>query len=158
MTIHILDIPWDAEGVMVSRPNRFLALTDIHMKNGTIQKNQRVHVHDPGRLKEILYPGNKLRLQYRSNPKRKTQWDVVAGYFHRRWVLINTQFHRPISELLLRNYGKMFLQDIQEITPEVTVDHSRLDFVVTDSSGLRTGIEVKGCTLVQNRVALFPDA
>ena len=52
----------------------------------------------------------------------------------------------------------MFLQDIREITPEVTVGHSRLDFVVSDSSGLRTGIEVKGCTFVRNHIALFPDA
>jgi len=40
----------------------------------------------------------------------------------------------------------------------VTVGHSRLDFVLTDNRGTEIGVEVKGCTLAVDGVALFPDA
>ena len=58
------------EGVFIDRPNRYLANVMI---DGEIVV---VHVHDPGRLKELLYPLNKCLVKYVSGEKRKTKWDI----------------------------------------------------------------------------------
>ena len=93
----VMTIPWDYEGVLRTRPNRFLGLVDIITDSGVLP-NQQVHIHDPGRLKEILFPGNRVRVLQASNPKRKTQWDLIAGYCDQQWVLINSKYHRRIAE------------------------------------------------------------
>ena len=42
---------------------------------------------------------------------------------------------------------------------EPRIDHSRLDFLLTDGKGGRgCYVEVKSCTLVRDGVVLFPDA
>jgi len=56
----IMDIPWDNEGVFRSRPNRFLGNIDIP-DLGIDQ--EKVHIHDPGRLEELLFPGNRVLLR-----------------------------------------------------------------------------------------------
>ena len=48
----VIDIPWDVEAVFQARPNRFIGMVDIP-ELGLSQ--EKVHVHDPGRLKELLY-------------------------------------------------------------------------------------------------------
>ena len=44
-------LKWDVKARFVSRPNRFLALVELpEGRQGPVE----AHVHDPGRLKEIL--------------------------------------------------------------------------------------------------------
>ena len=50
----VLDIPCDAEGAFLSRENRFLGIVDFIGPEG--MNNEKVHIHDPGRLIELLYP------------------------------------------------------------------------------------------------------
>lgn len=143
--VTVLHIDWDVEAVFLSRPNRFVGIVDIG------GKEEKVHVHDPGRLEELLYPGNRVLLKRAEKPGRKTRWDLIASWYEGQWVFTNSGYHRQISENIVR---RLFSG---EIKAEVTVGHSRLDFVVKDGENI-TGIEVKGCTLTENGVALFPDA
>jgi len=53
----ILEIQGDAEGIFLERVNRFLARVKIG------EREEYAHVHDPGRLKELLYPGNSVILK-----------------------------------------------------------------------------------------------
>jgi sugar fermentation stimulation protein A len=123
-----------------------------------LEKNVRVHVHDPGRLKELLYPGNEVLLRKASTAGRKTEWDLVAAKSVGDWVLVHTGFHRGLAETILRSPGISPLGEMEEIVPEVKRNGSRLDFLLRGKDGRETWLEVKGCTLVVDSVALFPDA
>lgn len=144
----LMEIRADVEGTFMDRPNRFLGIVRID------GKEERVHVHDPGRLKELLYRGNRVLVKRARKKGRKTAWDLIAARHGEKWILINSSYHRPISEHIVR---EILFPQAESIKAEVTVGHSRLDFVV-ESSGETTGVEVKGCTLTENGTALFPDA
>jgi len=149
-------IPWDAQGIFKNRPNRYLGIVDIIQP--TPETDVKVHIHDPGRLKELLFPGNQVLLQHKSNPQRKTRWDVIAARIDNEWVLIHSGFHRTIANQILLNAQVSPFPSTLTIKPEVAWEKSRLDFLLTDKTSQRIWIEVKGCTLAQNKVALFPDA
>jgi sugar fermentation stimulation protein A len=181
---HILDLPWDAEATFIERPNRFLCTAVLDDKD---KQEVSVHVHDPGRMKELLLSGVRLRLRRASNPNRKTMWDLLAiqlttGPNRNEWVLTNTGHHRRIMETVLATPPISPFGPVQTITPEYTIDEpdqtdtqhrhakgkdrginrkrkrSRLDFVVETMSGDAIAIETKGCTCVIDGVAMFPDA
>ena len=162
----VLHIHTDTEATLIERPNRFVAIVETE-ENG-IKRQEKAHVHDPGRLIDILYPGNRLLLRKASNPNRKTGWDVIAGKIGDEWILINSAFHRQISQWVLENRIIDELKDIDNIIPEQKFGDSRLDFLL-ETNGFegggnekdqikRTWVEVKGCTLAENNVAMFPDA
>ncbi len=114
-----------------SRPNRFM----VRMESGNT-----CHLHDPGRLKELIYPGN--RVLVRETKGAKTSCSVLAGW-DSEWVIIDSRFHPAIAKRFLPPDAK----------GEVRAGESRLDFHFDD-----TWVEVKGCSLVRNGIALFPDA
>jgi len=155
MVVEVMELNGDFEGIFRSRPNRFLSIVDIIKP--VKMKGEMVHVHDPGRLKELLYPGNRVLLKKASGKKRKTKWDVIAARFENEWILVHSGYHRVISEWMLR--GEFCpIGRLKDIRAEVTVGHSRLDFVCKDADDTVIGVEVKGCTLAVDGVALFPDA
>lgn len=117
-----------------------------------------VHIHDPGRLKELLFPGNKILLRRAKSKARKTKWDLVASYYDGMWVVTNSSYHRVISETVLRNKEISPFKQIKNIEAEKQYDHSRLDFRLETKKGRTIWLEVKGCTLTVDQIALFPDA
>ena len=155
MTSPVIDIPWDVEAVFRERPNRFVGVVDIP----SIELSQeRIHVHDPGRLTELLYPGNRVLLKREDKPTRKTKWDLIAARWEDRWILVHSGYHRAITEKVLSDPNLCPFGPLKEIRAEVKVGRSRMDFLVTGIDGIKTLVEVKGCTLTVDGVALFPDA
>jgi len=159
MNIKLMDIPWDKEGVLIDRPNRFLGVVDIG------GERMKVHIHDPGRLKEILYPGNRILypgnrilLRYAPSKNRKTRWDLLAGKVKSQWVFVHSGFHRKFAEKIFSIPEISPFKDMTELRAEVSYNKSRLDFLIITSNKERIWIEVKGCTLAKNGIALFPDA
>lgn len=152
---HVLDIPLDAEGILVCRPNRFLGIVDITIPQES--KAEKVHIHDPGRLEDILYPGNHVLLKKANGKGRKTGWDLIGGKVGDNFVLTHSGYHRRISMWVLENRIITGLEDIEHIIPEQVFGESRLDYLL-EGAGRRTWIEVKGCTLAENGKAMFPDA
>jgi sugar fermentation stimulation protein A len=156
----VMDVVWDAEGVFVNRPNRFLAFYDIKLPDGRVLKKQKVHVHDPGRLKELCYSGNDGLLK-RAPPgsKRKTDWDLIAARASRSWVFIHSAYHRQVAEWVLETPQVNPFGEIREYVSEFKADkHSRLDHLLFMADGCKIAVEVKGCSLTMDGVALFPDA
>jgi len=151
----VLNIGTDAEGIVVERPNRFLCVVDIVKPEQ--MKSELVHVHDPGRLVDIVYPGNRVLLRKASSVKRKTAWDLIAGDIKGEWVLVNSAWHRKISEWVLDKKIIPFLSNIDTVIPEQKFGDSRLDFLLRENER-SFWVEVKGCTLAIDGVALFPDA
>lgn len=147
----LFDLPVDTSGVLVSRENRFLAAVEI---NGV---EEEVHVHDPGRLEEILYPGNEVLLRSVEKRGRRTRWDLIAGRVGDDWILVHSGYHAEISRKILED---------PELTPfpgflieraEVKFGSSRLDYLLSDGERQMV-LEVKGCSLTIGSTALFPDA
>ncbi len=144
--MEIMKINPDREAVLLKRDNRFIATIRI----GT--SITQAHVHDPGRLEELLYPGNRILIKHATGKHRKTEWDVIAARFENLWVFTNSGYHRRIAEEILK-----IIYPGYTLKPEVKLGHSRIDFFAT-SNNEKIAIEVKGCTLARNGVALFPDA
>ena len=142
------------EGVFLSRPNRFIAYV---MVDG---REEKCHVKNTGRCRELLVPGCKVYLEESENPNRSTRFDLVATEkkIGDSSILINMDSQAPNSvvEEWLRK-GELFGEKI-EVKREVTYSDSRFDFSITDESGRISFLEVRGCTLEKNGVVMFPDA
>jgi sugar fermentation stimulation protein A len=158
MSIPVMEIPYDAKATFISRPNRFLGIVDITTPKKNRRKNEKVHVHDPGRLKELLYAGNKVLLRRAKGTGRKTKWDLIAAMYDKIWILVHSGFHREIAEWVLGNKKVSPFKNVKEIKPEAKFGKSRLDFLLTKKNKKKVWVEVKGCTLAVDGVALFPDA
>jgi sugar fermentation stimulation protein A len=154
--VRLTEIQYDTEAIFVSRPNRFLAHVDIISPED--EKAVKVHVHDPGRLKELLYEGNRLLLKKADNFKRKTAYDVVAAEYQGYTILINSAYHRKISEKIFSHEEISPFGKINGIRAEVPYGKSRFDFLLTGDSGEDIWVETKGCTLTIDGKAQFPDA
>lgn len=59
-------------GQFGSRINRFIAEVTI---NGV---NERVHIKNTGRLKELFLVGAEVLLEQSNNPERKTKFSLIA--------------------------------------------------------------------------------
>ncbi len=141
-------------GKFVDRPNRFTV--GFEMEKGLIEI---AHLRDPGRLKELLIPGAKLLLRKApTNPKRKTKYDVIAVFNQDIWVLINSGFHSDIAADLIESGLITELSNYSIQRREYTYGKSRIDFLLTKHEKVKMLLEVKGCTLVEEGLAKFPDA
>ena len=143
------------EGVFLTRPNRFIAYVNVD------GREEKCHVKNTGRCRELLIPGCKVYLEESDNPNRSTRFDLIATekiISGSSSILINMDSQAPNSvvEEWLRK-GELFGEKA-EVKREVTYLDSRFDFSITDESGRISFLEVKGCTLEKNGVVMFPDA
>ena len=148
----------------LARPNRFIARVELDGREET------VHVKNTGRCRELLVPGCTVYLEKSPNPRRKTKFDLVAvekARAGRPPLLINMDSQAPnkvFEEWLLAGRGtELGLPKPTLLRRETTWGNSRFDFYWEESRGGpeedRKGfVEVKGCTLEEDGLALFPDA
>ena len=133
----------------VSRPNRFIAIVEL---NG---REETVLVKNTGRCRELLVPGCTVYLEKSGNPARKTLYDLVA--VEKGALLINMDAQAPnqVFGEWARNGG--FHGVLNTLRAETKWGNSRFDFY-WETDGEKGFVEVKGCTLEEDGVALFPDA
>ncbi len=147
----LLKVPSDERGIFKERKNRFLG--SVKIGNETVE----VHVRDPGRLNEILYPGNEVLLKRAENQDRKTDWSLLAGRVDEHWVFVNSGYHRAITERILEKHRLSPFERIEGYQAEKKLGKSRIDFLLKKDDR-DIWLEVKGCTLAEDGTALFPDA
>ena len=136
-------------GIFLSRPNRFIAHAEV-------DGNQIVsHVKNTGRCKELLIPGAKVILQASGRSCRKTGYDLIAVWRGPR--LINIDSQAPNKVFLEYLKAGRYIEGVTHIKPEAKYGSSRFDFYV-EAGQRKALIEVKGVTLEENGVVLFPDA
>lgn len=139
------------KGVFVKRINRFIAL--VEMQN----QIERVHVPNTGRCRELLVPGVEVILSAAENPNRKTAYSLIAVYKGSRLINMDSQIpHQVVYEALAQ--GK--LEEIGQLTilkKEVKYKNSRFD-IYFETAERKAFMEVKGVTLEQDGVSMFPDA
>lgn len=146
------------EARFISRPNRFIA--NIEIDGG----QELAHVKNTGRCKELLLPGAKIYVQCHNDAKRKTKFSLLAvekeaasSTGAKEILLINMDSQAPnkvVHEWLLKQepFGKIIY-----LKPECRYGESRFDFYL-ETAERKMFIEVKGVTLEENSVVMFPDA
>lgn len=144
------------QAVFLARPNRFLLRCAL-VENGEVIE---AHLADPGRLRELLFPGAPLWLSQSRNPNRRTQWSAVLAQdpeskclVSLQSVLVNSLVGKALAAHALPEFDQWEL-----VRGEYAHSSSRWDFLLQRADGRRLLLEVKSVTLVHNHRALFPDA
>jgi len=138
---------------LIKRYQRFLV--DVETPDG-----QTVTAFCPnsGSMKGLIDPSTPGMLSESVTLHRKTRYTLEMLSPGNHWVGINTLLTNRLAEVIIHEglLGTL-IPDIQEISREVRVGNSRLDFLL---AGRRTGIyvEVKSVTLREGEKAMFPDA
>ena len=157
-------------GTFISRPNRFIA--HVETENRTVV----CHVKNTGRCRELLIPGVTVILEFHPDAVlsgRKTEYDLIGVY--KNGLLINMDSQAPnkaawewlaslgdgqCTEKKRSPLGSYVPFDIRR---EVTHGDSRFDLAFSlrnrDTKAVSPAfMEVKGVTLEENGLAMFPDA
>jgi len=139
------------EAKFIKRPNRFIAHVLVD------GKEEIAHVRNTGRNREILIEGAKVILEKAKNPDRKTAYSLIAAYKGDILINIDSQIPNAVVFEGIVNNKISALQNVNYIKREVTYGNSRFDiyFEKENSKGF---IEVKGVTLEEDGLAMFPDA
>ncbi|MGN0432073.1 MAG: A/G-specific adenine glycosylase [Lachnospiraceae bacterium] len=137
------------KGIFLERPNRFIAYVEVDGQKET------VHVKNTGRCRELLTEHAVVYLEKSDNAKRSTSYDLIAVEKNDRIINMDSQApNRAVGEWLEK--GGLFT-DLSLVRPETKFGNSRFDFYV-EAEDKKVFIEVKGVTLEQDNVVLFPDA
>jgi len=136
----------------IKRPNRFQAYVKIN------KEIEMVHVPNTGRCKEILIPGSTVILREENNENRKTRYDLIAGYKGDMLISIDSQIPNKVVHEALMNFKIEILKEYTNIKKEKTFGKSRFDFKLEKENGQIYYLEVKGVTLENDGLTMFPDA
>lgn len=137
------------EASFISRPNRFLAHIEVD------GREELCHVKNTGRCKELLLPGAPILVQAAAPGQRKTGFDLIGVYKGRQLVNIDSQAPNRVFHEWVLDSG--YFPALQTIKAEYRYHSSRIDFCL-EAAGRRILVEVKGVTLEEDGMALFPDA
>lgn len=174
------------KGVFKSRPNRFIAHVAIKTEDAPSGRTVVCHVKNTGRCRELLLPGAAVLLQFHplaAELGRKTEYSLIGVYktVNERSILINMDSQAPNQvawEWLNTENGASLLSfkglddPLKATSPalsglrrEVTYGQSRFDLAFRLEIPVVSGLyekpafmEVKGVTLEENGIAMFPDA
>lgn len=135
------------KGTFLARPNRFIALVEA---GGQVET---CHVKNTGRCRELLVQGAAVYLEESGNPKRKTRFDLIAVEKGERLINMDSQAPNKAAA----EYLPALLPGLTLLRPETVFGSSRFDFYA-EAAGEKWFVEVKGVTLEEDGVVLFPDA
>ena len=140
------------EAIFLKRPNRFIAHVLIH------GEEEIVHVRNTGRCKELLIPGAKVVLEDCShNLNRKTKYSLIAVWKDEMLVNMDSQIPNAAVFKAINENRILGLQNLSHLKREVTFGNSRFD-IYFESNKDKGFVEIKGVTLEQDSIAMFPDA
>ena len=157
-------------GTFVSRPNRFIA----HVETGN--RTVVCHVKNTGRCRELLIPGAAVILEFHPDAAvsgRKTEYDLIGVYKNDLFINMDSQApNKAAWEWLVSLGGGQYTEKNHyplgsyvpfDIRREATHGDSRFDLAFSlrnrDTKAVSPAfMEVKGVTLEENGLALFPDA
>ena len=137
------------QGYFLNRPNRFIAHVELDGEEVVC------HVKNTGRCRELLTPRAVVYLEESDNSNRKTRYDLIGVEKGGRKINMDSQAPNQVFGEWARGGG--FRSDLRKLQSETTYGNSRFDFY-WESSEKRGFVEVKGVTLEEDGVVLFPDA
>lgn len=137
------------KGRFIARPNRFIAYVDIDGETAVC------HVKNTGRCRELLTESATVVLECPEGRERKTEYDLIAVY--KGDMLINMDSQAPNKVFAEWAAESGYFGEAPRIYPERRYGDSRFDFYI-ESGERRIFVEVKGVTLENDGVLMFPDA
>jgi sugar fermentation stimulation protein A len=139
------------EARLVDRPNRFLGVVEVQ------GSTEMCFIPNPGRMHELMVPGTRVYLLEKRGEHRKTRYDMVLVDYGGVMVSVDSRLPNAlVAEAVDAGRLRDFSGYKVERTEPVFHD-SRLDLVLSDGER-QVMVETKSCTLVEEGVALFPDA
>ncbi len=148
------ELPPLIQGKLVKRYKWFLA--DIELADGEVVT---AHCPNSGSMRGCAEAGSPVWISQSDNPKRKLKftWEVIqtpASYIGVNTLVPNRLVKQAVENGLIQEFSAY-----TRVRSEVkTSDHTRLDLMLEDERGNRCYVEIKNCTLVENGLAMFPDA
>ena len=137
------------EARFLSRPNRFIAHIEID------GEPEICHVKNTGRCRELLIRDARVFVQEVIADNRKTKYDLIGVCKGERLINIDSQVpNKVFNEWVM---SSNFFTNLKIIKPECKYKSSRFDFYI-ETDTRKIFVEVKGVTLEENGVVLFPDA
>ena len=142
-----------APGILLRRYKRFLA--DIVLPDKTALT---VHCPNSGSMLGCSTPGSPVMISRSANPARKYPHTLEMVRSGNVWVGVNTSLTNKLVREALENGVVQELDRPDAIVQEIkTSPATRLDFLL-ERGAARIYMEVKNCSLAEERVAMFPDA
>ncbi|MBW2407469.1 MAG: DNA/RNA nuclease SfsA [Deltaproteobacteria bacterium] len=141
-------------GILIKRYKRFL--TDVKLDDGEIVT---AHCPNTGSMKGCCESGRPVYLSFHDNPKRKLKytWELIE--MPTSLVGVNTLVPNRLVFESVKAGVVPELSGYETVKPEVKINtQSRIDLALTAVDRRHCYVEIKNCTLVDNRVAEFPDA
>ncbi len=141
-------------GRLIKRYKRFLA--DVKLDS---QETVTAHCPNSGSMKGCAVSGARVWLSESDNPKRKypLTWELIK--LPETFIGINTLVPNRLVKQSVEMGLISELSGYDIIRSEVkTSEHTRLDLALEKKDGQTCYVEIKNCTLVENGVAMFPDA
>jgi sugar fermentation stimulation protein A len=117
----------------------------------------KAYVPTTGRLTGVLVPGSKVWLEPAKKAHRKTPYTLLlaelleGGLCSVKAINANRLFREGVNAHRLKAF------DYPDLQNEVTVGHSRIDFLLKNGSNT-CWVEVKSVTHVTHGIGRFPDA
>ncbi len=139
------------KGIFKNRPNRFIANVII---NG---KEETVHVKNTGRCKELLIDGVTVILEESNNTNRKTRYSLISVYKGEKLINMDSQAPNSVFAEAIVDGKIEEIGSVDFLKREVKYNNSRFD-IYYEKNNKKGFIEVKGVTLEENGVVMFPDA
>ncbi len=138
--------------IFIERPNRFLTRVEI---DGKIVES---HLPDPGRLKELLYPGVELRVQsVPEDSQRKTRFTTTLVKTGDVWVSLISIMANTLAKEWLMLKQIPYYEGYDYDRAEIPFGNHRFDFLLTKDKKPYY-LEVKSVTYSNQGIGQFPDA
>lgn len=131
-------------------------MADVKLRNGRVVT---AHCANSGSMMGCCEEGRTVYLSRSDNEKRRLRytWEIID--MASSPVGVNTSVPNKLVARAIENCEVKELAGYEYLRREVRCGaDSRLDLLLERSDGKRCYVEIKNCTLVENGVALFPDA
>jgi len=138
-------------GQFLRRLNRFAALVRVGARD------EPVHVRNSGRLRELLTPGRVVLLESARSEGRRTRFTLALVRLAHGYVSVDAHLPNAVIEAALRQGAVPGCRDARLLRREPAMGPKRADFLLARGDR-RCLVEVKSVTLIEDGVALFPDA
>jgi len=139
--------------ILIKRYKRFLA--DVETEDGRLLT---VHCPNSGNMRGCSTPGSEVMISRSANPKRKYPHTLEMVKAKTIWVGVNTVRTNYLAAEAFAKGVVAEIGKVDHIQREVrTTPKTRLDFLLQQGKR-KIYVEVKNCTLVEEDVAMFPDA
>ena len=135
---------------LLERPNRFLGVVEL---NG---EKVEAFIPNPGRMHELMVPGTRVYVIPKEGAHRKTKFDLTLMEYNDTLVSIDSRLPNYMLKESI-NAGLHEFKGYRVERAEPTFHDSRLDLKLTYGTN-QVLLEAKSCTLVEDGMALFPDA